>query len=445
MAQDDDGHRWGHCALTLDLDLNGDTPRLRGVRRPGAPPPPPGGLPLADLTLLGAGTGWSGPRFTGTALAQRVRHRTHHSAHSGGWHHLTVELTDPGSGLTVFAEYSSPDGEPVLRSRVRLRNDGPAPLALRAAGSLLLGGLPSPDVLDVHRARNDWLAECRWEAEPLRNAVPDIGREAHGHDARAAFRLAGRGSWPTDGHLPMGALTDRTGGPCLVWQVESAAGWVWDELVDGDAGRDELSTAGIDDRGAAAPHPVQQPLGRRQQFGILLGPGGGQRRREPVAAAVGIRGELVGQRVVRRAATPLVAAQGAAHRQDQPRVGAPYGRVGRLAQLGLRARRQGRGHQFHAVHRFPLVCRRLACAAHQYRGGFPGSLPAAARTTAPTSFFLRTGVPPKVDDRRRRCGRPGTRTGTAASRACRALGSGQFTLTALQAAATALYSVLPAP
>lgn len=228
MAQDDDGHRWGHCALTLDLDLNGDTPRLRGVRRPGDPPPPPGGLPLADVTLLGAGTGWSGPRFTGTALAQRLRHRAHHSAHGGGWHHLAVELTDPGSGLTVFAEYSSPDGEPVLRSRVRLRNDGPAPLALRAVGSLLLGGLPSPDVLDVHRARNDWLAECRWESEPLRNAVPDIGREAHGHDTRAAFRLAGRGSWPTDGHLAMGALTDRTGGPCLVWQVESAAGWGWD-------------------------------------------------------------------------------------------------------------------------------------------------------------------------------------------------------------------------
>ncbi|MEU6256330.1 glycoside hydrolase family 36 protein [Streptomyces sp. NPDC047043] len=227
MADDDYGHRWGHSALTVDLDFGPDGGRI-SVARPGDPKPPPTDLPLVDVILTGAGTGWSGPRFRGTALGPRLVHRAHHAAYGDGRHHLTVELTDPQGGLTVFAEYSSPDGVPVLRSRVRVRNDGSAPVTLRSVGSLLLGGLPSPDVLDVHRARNDWLAECRWYGEPLREAVPDINRDVHEHDARAALRLTGRGSWPTDGHLAMGALTSRTDGRCWLWQAESAAGWGWD-------------------------------------------------------------------------------------------------------------------------------------------------------------------------------------------------------------------------
>ncbi|MFJ3664940.1 glycoside hydrolase family 36 protein [Streptomyces sp. NPDC090106] len=244
------GLRWGHSALTVDLDLGGDTPRLVRVSRPGDPELPPGDLPLADVTLLGDGTGWSGPRFRGTALGARLRHRSHHAAYGDGWHHLTVELHDEESGLTVLAEYSSPDGVPVLRSRVRLRNDGDVPRTVRSVGGLLLGGLPSPEVLDVHRARNDWAAECRWYVEPLRDAVPDIGRDVHEHDTRAGLRLAGRGSWPTDGHLAMGALTDRGDGRCWLWQVESGAGWVWD-AGEAPAGRTFLGLGGptYDDHG----------------------------------------------------------------------------------------------------------------------------------------------------------------------------------------------------
>ncbi len=116
----------------------------------------------------------------------------------------------------------------MLRARVRIRNDGDTPVTLRSVSSLLLGALPSPDVLDADRARNDWLAECRWHAEELRESVPDVGRAFHGHDGRAGVRLAGRGSWPTDGHLAMGALTDRTDWRCWLWQIESAASWLWE-------------------------------------------------------------------------------------------------------------------------------------------------------------------------------------------------------------------------
>ncbi|MCX4908882.1 glycoside hydrolase family 36 protein [Streptomyces sp. NBC_00878] len=290
----DHSYRWGHSELAVDFDFgaadgfeagvgaeagagartdqDGDTPRLVRVARPGDPETEPepepetsraaadAALPLVELTLFGDGTGWSGPRFGGTALGQRLRYRAHHATFGDGWHRLTVELADPASGLTVFAEYASPDAVSVLRSRVRLRNDGPAPVTVRSVSSLLLGGLPSPDDLRVFRARNDWVAECRWYDEPLRATVPDIGRELYGHDSRAAVRLAGRGSWPTDGHLAMGAFTHEADGRGWLWQIESAASWQWEA---GEAGRRTcltLSGPGADE------HQWRQVLGPGEEF-----------------------------------------------------------------------------------------------------------------------------------------------------------------------------------
>ncbi|MEV5613125.1 alpha-galactosidase [Streptomyces sp. NPDC052225] len=187
-----------------------------------------GRLPLVEVTAVGHGAGWSGPRFVDSPLGGRLRYRAHRADRDGDLHRLVVELADPGTGLSAVVEWTSPDGVPVVRARVTVRNEGSEPIVLQSVSSLLLGALPAPGELEVHRARNDWLAECRWESEPLRRAVPDIGRAFHEHDGRAAYTLASRGSWPTDGHLAMGALTDRRGGRAWVWQIESAVGWGWD-------------------------------------------------------------------------------------------------------------------------------------------------------------------------------------------------------------------------
>src|ERR687891_2568000 len=182
---------WGHTALEAEFTTAADgTLRLVRLARPGEPSSPVGQestLPLLELTALGHGSGWSGPRFTGTAFGSRLRYRDHLSGSRADWEWLTVELHDPETGLTAFVELTSPTGLPVLRSRVRLRNDGTRPLVVQSVSSLLLGGLPSPDALDVHRARNDWLAECRWYAEPLRDTVADINVGAHQHDSRASL------------------------------------------------------------------------------------------------------------------------------------------------------------------------------------------------------------------------------------------------------------------
>ncbi|MFD5748855.1 alpha-galactosidase [Streptomyces sp. NPDC127033] len=281
---------WGHAALRAEFATAPDgTLRMTGLSRPdgtggaftGARPAPsaaaPAGglrdtsapLPLVEVTALGHGSGWSGQRFLDGALGSRLRHRAHRSAREGDWHRLTVELHDPLSGLTAEVRFSSLDGVAVLRSEVRLVNEGVEPLVVQSVSSLLVGGLPSPDVLDVHRARNDWLAECRWYRAPLRETVAGLNHEAHEHDSRAALTLAGRGSWPSDGHLPMGGLTDRATGRGLLWQIESAAGWRWD----------------TGERAGAAYLALNGPTDAEHQWRERLAPGG---EFTTVAAAVAV-------------------------------------------------------------------------------------------------------------------------------------------------------------
>ncbi|MFE7442447.1 alpha-galactosidase [Streptomyces chartreusis] len=263
-----DGFSWGHSALRAEFAVAADgTPRLVGLDRPGGPRPvdPESALPLVELTALGHGSGWSGTRFTGTALGTRLKYRDRRTGRRGDWRWLHIELHDPATGLTAFVELTSPDGLPVLRSRVRLRNDGADPLVLQTVSSLLLGGLPAPDALDVLRARNDWLAECRWYTEPLRGTVADINGAVHGHASRAALVLAGRGSWPTDGHLPMGALTERGSGRTWLWQVESPAGWCWD--LGESAHGTHLALNGPTD----AEHQWRVRLGTGEEFATVPG------------------------------------------------------------------------------------------------------------------------------------------------------------------------------
>ncbi|WP_406199286.1 alpha-galactosidase [Streptomyces europaeiscabiei] len=315
---------WGHPAIETEFATAPDgTLRLTRLGPSGDTVDPEVALPLVELTAFGHGSGWSGPRFTGTAFGGGLAYRGHRSdsggeggggggggdegaGGGGGWERLTIELHDSASGLTAFVELSSPAGVAVLRSRVRLRNDGTEPLVVQSVSSLLLGGLPSPDVLDVHRARNDWLAECRWYAEPLRATVADISVDVHQHDSRAALALTGRGSWPSDGHLPMGAVTERGGGRAWVWQVESPAGWRWD----------------LGEREHGAYLAVNGPTDAEHQWRVRLGPGE-EFTTVPAALAIGSTlGAALGSTAGSTADAAAGSAVGAADRSD---VGAGHG------------------------------------------------------------------------------------------------------------------------
>ena len=76
-------------------------------------------------------------------------------------------------------------------------------------------------------AENDWLAEGRWQRRALRDALPDIDRQALGADPRGRFGLTSAGTWSSGRYLPMGAIVNRRTGHAWAWQIEHNGGWHW--------------------------------------------------------------------------------------------------------------------------------------------------------------------------------------------------------------------------
>ncbi|MGX1479700.1 UNVERIFIED_CONTAM: alpha-galactosidase [Streptomyces canus] len=235
MTKEQGTVHWGHEALHLEIVLDGDgSTRLTHLGLPGEARRVRGAsLPLVEVTAAGHGRAWSGNRLVGTALGGRLRHRTHRATRDGDWHTLSVQLADPETGLVAEVTYRSPDGVPVLRSEVVLRNEGDTTLHLESVSSLVVGpladGPEAIDGADLLWAENDWLTECRWQRQPMRVTSPvHSGRVSNGH-GKAGFALNGQGIWSSCGRLPMGGLTNRRTGRTWVWQIEhNGGGWRWE-------------------------------------------------------------------------------------------------------------------------------------------------------------------------------------------------------------------------
>jgi alpha-galactosidase len=266
--------RWGHDALRLDLRIAADGTTRLGLGAPSGPAWD-GALPPVEVVATGHGRFWSSHRLVDSALGARLRHRAHHVTREGGWHVLTVALHDPHTGLAAEVVYRSPDGVPALRAEVTLRNEGAGTLHLESVTSLALGGITDVDLdtADVWWADNDWLAEFRWQRRPLRAALPQLsGRVRYGY-GKGSFALAGQGTWSSCGHLPMGALSDRTSGRAWVWQVEhNGGGWRWDCGERHDTAY--LALSGPTDGDHGWRHPLEP---------------GGEFRAVPVSVAFGDR------------------------------------------------------------------------------------------------------------------------------------------------------------
>jgi len=215
---------WSHPALGLHAVVD-----AAGAVRLGAPGQDWARLvPLVEVTATGHGRLWSGERFIETAIGDRLTCLDHETVRDGSTERTTIRLADPVTGLAAQVTLETGVGSCFLRSRVRLVNEGAEPVRLESVTSLTLGGISDPgtglDGLTLHWADNGWLAECRWRRARFRDEVVPLNRSAHGHEGRGCFERYSQGSWSTGRHLPVAALTDRTGGAWL-WQIESSAGW----------------------------------------------------------------------------------------------------------------------------------------------------------------------------------------------------------------------------
>jgi alpha-galactosidase len=222
--------------LTIEVDRAG-TARIAGLAAgtPNMPAPDRdhsrtgvAGLPLVDVVIAGEGRAWSGRRYCESVAGRRLRYQGHaERAERGGWHEVRVNLADPVTGLAAEVFYRVLAGQGTLRSWVRLSNRGVAPVTVESVTSFLCGGLDEADDLDVWWAENDWLAEGRWQRRPLREALPDLNRHAHGANSRGRLGRTSLGTWSSGTYLPMGALVSRRTGHTWVWQVEHSGGWHW--------------------------------------------------------------------------------------------------------------------------------------------------------------------------------------------------------------------------
>lgn len=228
--------RWGHQALEAEIRIEEDgTTSLTRIGLPGGTPVERrswGPLPLVEVTAAGHGRSWSGGRLIDTSLGGRLRYHTHQVDREGDWHVLSVELRDPETGLGAEVLYRSPDGVPVVRSEVVLRNGGTATLHLESVSSLIVGcladGRAAIEGADLLWAENDWVAECRWQRRPMRVTSPVLNDRVVYSNGKSEFTQSGRGVWSSCGRLPMGGLTDRHGGRTWLWQIEhNGGGWHW--------------------------------------------------------------------------------------------------------------------------------------------------------------------------------------------------------------------------
>lgn len=230
--------RWGHAALELEIGVAEDeAPRITRLGAPGESGVQHGPqvlMPLIEVTAIGHGRYWSGTRLDRTPIGERLRYRGHRAGRDGLWHTLSVDLHDPESGLAVEVVFRSPDGIPVLRAEVAVRNDAARTLHLQSVTSLAIGGLVARarsgvQDAEVLWAQNEWFAECRWRCEPLRLTVPNLNGPVRPADGRCAFELAGHGTWSSCAALPMGGLTDPDTGCAWAWQIEhNGGGWRWE-------------------------------------------------------------------------------------------------------------------------------------------------------------------------------------------------------------------------
>jgi alpha-galactosidase len=306
---------WAADGLELRIEAGGDgMARLTRLSAPGAADlSNDAALPLLDVIVAGEGRGWSGGRYCESEAGSRFRYAGHSErAADRIWHELRVDLDDPVTGLRaeVFYRILAAGG---LRSWVRLENRGARPVTIESVTSFLYGGLgtgPEPDDLadlEVLWAENDWMAEGRWQARPLRDALPDIDRQVLGADPRGFFGLTSAGTWSSGRYLPAGAIVNRRTGHAWAWQIEHNGGWHWQ--VGECTHRSAASSPG--------PHGRHAPAGSVSgAYLALLGPADAEHHwritlnpREdfvtvPVSVAVspeGFDGAVAGLTAVRRA------------------------------------------------------------------------------------------------------------------------------------------------
>ncbi|KAF7561572.1 hypothetical protein G7046_g2587 [Stylonectria norvegica] len=197
-------------------------------------------LPLCEVRLSGEGNlnSKSSKSLVGGYVGSRLRYKSSHESSDAKARSktLNVEMRDDETSISVTSHLTVFEGCDFVRSSATIRNDGDAEIVVTQLSSLVVGFLTRSKEwwsdYTVASAKNTWFREAQWKEESL----PDVGIDDYGiygwpekHTASlASFTKSNRGTFSTQGHLPMGMLKRRDGGETWLWQVENNGSWRWD-------------------------------------------------------------------------------------------------------------------------------------------------------------------------------------------------------------------------
>ena len=190
--------------------------------------------PLVELMITGDGRARNNTRFTNTGVGHRLRHVRHASYDVDGEGRLDVVQLDAVSGLLVTTTFAA--GRDIAGARVRttVENQGGSPVVLEAVSSWATGAVihhaESAHDLVLHVGYTEQLAENRWAQLPLwsQAGLADFNSALMSQPGRGGFTAVGTSTWSTAKILPTAAISNRTTGRAVAWQVEHNGAWRWE-------------------------------------------------------------------------------------------------------------------------------------------------------------------------------------------------------------------------
>lgn len=233
--------------VSLHVDEDGSV-YFQDILPAGAPPRAQGtphfassATPLCEVRLSGEGNSQSktSKALVGSYVGTRLKYKSSSISHQARQKVLDVTLHDEQTGIAVTCHLTLFDGISVLRSSTTIHNEGKKNVVVTQISSLVIGGLTRSNEwwseFTVSSATNTWFREAQWHERSL----PDVGLDDvgvyeldQGHLApMSIFNVSNRGTFSTQGHLPIGMLKRRDNAETWLWQVENNGSWKW-ELGD---------------------------------------------------------------------------------------------------------------------------------------------------------------------------------------------------------------------
>lgn len=186
------------------------------------------GAPLVEIVTADEQRARTSQAYSRSAVGDRLRCTGIETVVKDGHVRTVVTQIDSRTGLSATTELIEPEGLNVVRALTTVRNDGSQPVVVTAVTSLTMGfGRSEEHVqsLTLATARSEWLAENRWQVQPLGDLLPRLNLALHGQDGRGHAGLTSHGAWSSGEHLPVGVIVDSDSGASFAWQIDSSGPW----------------------------------------------------------------------------------------------------------------------------------------------------------------------------------------------------------------------------